>query len=1189
MDETKSTTQTRDATARPGPARANLGARALVVATAVLTLLTAAACRRGDANGGETPGGKDPDGAGPRYDGPQPELVVQGGSSHLIMDIEYAPDRAAFATASGDGLVKLWDPALGREIRTYTGASGPMYGVDFSPDGRLVASGGLEKALYIWDVSTGELVKRLAGHSNWITQVRFSPDGSRVATSSYDGTIAVWKLDTGTPQHVLTHPSEVHDLAWSPDGEFIAAVSDRLTLWDAGTGRRQGAIELPDFGLNPGQLTYSPDGGHLAFGLGDSPEPNFVKAADDDGKPTRRDDATRRTIIFETSTWTEVATLPRVWPKGLDPVSGQLMVQRSDDVAFVDMRTGQVVRALSQGGAFAGKDAAFDPNGDFIIATSGDMDFTVHEAKTGRQLREVSSLLGAATGGWIGNAEELMQVAWSPTEPVLALGGFDGHVRLFDLATGTTPKVEDGVDLVKHMRFSPDGKRLLVVGSKVMKIYDTETLLPVMTMEGNGGWASTAFSADGTRLLVGGWDGTVSESDIVEGKLLRHTEPMSPNGSVCRSERAGNVMGVNAPIAGVSYGPGDGIYAVFQHSAALLRFDPDSLEPAGAGCAHNNSINEVAFSPDGKRLAAAGGEHMLAALGGERAWSNNAVTVLDLSNDGKLEQVLEGAQLRTLSVDFDSGGHQVAAGSADAVARVWNADTGALVHELRGHLGEVSAVAFSHDDRYLATASYDLSVKVWDLATGEVVATLVTLGKDGYVVHTPEHHYTASREGFDYVAFRLGQEVVPVELFDVRLNRPDLVLASFGYAPASLVDLYHRAYQKRLRKLGIDPASLTPDYRLPTVRVDRSGIPLSTTQPSVRFEAKLEDAGRELDRLHVFVNDVPVHGMRGMDLAGKGRSATIPVDVALGPGRNKIQVSVLNDRGVESLKETFEVISTRKHPRPDLYVVAIGVSQYQNEAINLQYAAKDARDVAAFARSRDSRYEKVHVLELTDGDARREKILAAREFLANSRVEDEVVLFIAGHGVLDDELDYYFVTHDFDLKAPSKRGLTYEELESVIDGIPARRKLMLVDTCHSGEVDEDAAVAVATLPAGDEPKARAVTEFRALKLNAIESPDASHELLAQLFADLRRGTGAMVISSASGTEYALESEQWNNGVFTYAVLDGLSRSRADADEDGDVQVSELRDYVIEKVRTLTAGQQTPTSRRENLEFDFDVF
>ena len=81
----------------------------------------------------------------------------------------------------------------------------------------------------------------------------------------------------------------------------------------------------------------------------------------------------------------------------------------------------------------------------------------------------------------------------------------------------------------------------------------------------------------------------------------------------------------------------------------------------------------------------------------------------------------------------------------------------------------------------------------------------------------------------------------------------------------------------------------------------------------------------------------------------------------------------------------------------------------------------------------------------------------------------------------------------------------------------------------------------------------------------------------------------MVISSAGGMEFALESEKWKNGVFSYALLEALSEGRGDTDSDGQITVSELRNYVFDQVVELTNGQQHPTARRENLEYDFVVW
>lgn len=95
----------------------------------------------------------------------------------------------------------------------------------------------------------------------------------------------------------------------------------------------------------------------------------------------------------------------------------------------------------------------------------------------------------------------------------------------------------------------------------------------------------------------------------------------------------------------------------------------------------------------------------------------------------------------------------------------------------------------------------------------------------------------------------------------------------------------------------------------------------------------------------------------------------------------------------------------------------------------------------------------------------------------------------------------------------------------------------------------------------------------------------SFKFLKELFSDLIRNNDDVVISSASGKEYAFESSEWANGVFTYSVIEGLRSGNADLNKDKTVSVSVFRDYVSNCVNTLTNGKK-PTSRTKNLENDF---
>ena len=113
-----------------------------------------------------------------------------------------------------------------------------------------------------------------------------------------------------------------------------------------------------------------------------------------------------------------------------------------------------------------------------------------------------------------------------------------------------------------------------------------------------------------------------------------------------------------------------------------------------------------------------------------------------------------------------------------------------------------------------------------------------------------------------------------------------------------------------------------------------------------------------------------------------------------------------------------------------------------------------------------------------------------------------------------------------------------------------------------------------------------------MNVKAIEGARGASEWydrLQGLFVDLRRGSGSTILSSSAGAEYALESSEQQNGLFTYAVLEALDgKKEADADKDGAIEMSELGEYVKKRVSELTNNKQTPNTRRVNLEGDFTV-
>jgi uncharacterized caspase-like protein len=310
--------------------------------------------------------------------------------------------------------------------------------------------------------------------------------------------------------------------------------------------------------------------------------------------------------------------------------------------------------------------------------------------------------------------------------------------------------------------------------------------------------------------------------------------------------------------------------------------------------------------------------------------------------------------------------------------------------------------------------------------------------------------------------------------------------------------------------------------------------------------------------------------------------------VALAEGNNMIEVVCMNDKGLESLKESFEVIySPQTIRKPNLYLITIGVSEYSNPEFNLKYPVKDMQDIIATFRENSQMFGEIKVMQLTNKEVTAQSVMALKQNLANTDVSDYVLVFWAGHGLLSSDLDYYLATYNVDFNKPENNGLHYATLESLFEGIPARKKALFIDACHSGEVDKDNSQLVATIATNQGTvKSRGFKSLKS-KENGLGLSN-SFDLMQELFSDVQRGNGANIISAAGGAEFAFESDTWKNGVFTYSLLNGLNDGNADLDGDGQVMLSELQKYIQSQVFSLTKGQQKPTSRVENLYNDFPL-
>jgi WD40 repeat protein len=236
---------------------------------------------------------------------------------------------------------------------------------------------------------------------------------------------------------------------------------------------------------------------------------------------------------------------------------------------------------------------------------------------------------------------------------LVASGGADGKILLWDLPEGKILHTLTAAPFVRGLALAPDGKLLASVGDDaVVQLWDTATGKPGLKLAGAKDWLrAVAFSPDGKSVAAAGHDGRLRLWETATGK----------------------------PLLDVSVTP-----------------PPPANTPATAAPV----ISALAFSPDSKTLAAGG---------------SDAQVSLFQTADGKLVRSLAGHTSAISAVAFHPGGAFLVSASKDRTLRLWNPANGQLIKALEGHTSWVQGVAFLHQGTRLASVSADQTVRLWDL------------------------------------------------------------------------------------------------------------------------------------------------------------------------------------------------------------------------------------------------------------------------------------------------------------------------------------------------------------------------------------------------------------------------------------------------------------------------------------------
>jgi WD40 repeat protein len=528
--------------------------------------------------------------AGCPYDGParlwdvatgQVIAALPGSLQTSAACFAFAPDGRRLAYPTADLAIHLWDLSAGKEAGVLRGHQALPVSLAFSPDGKRLASGSLypDNSARLWDTATGKSIAVLEGHQNQVSAVAFSPDGALLASASGDQTVRVWNAKTGESVATMQgHTAWVYGVMFRPDGKrLVSAAGDQtLQLWDTTKGERVAVLRGHTGPI--WTMTFSPDGALLA-------------SASEDG-----------TV--------------RLWDMGLVERNGVLHGHTSFvyDVAFSP--DGSQVASAAWDGTVRTWDAtsgrqtglwkqpanmllsvAFRPDGKQLATTSRDNTVRVWGLAPGTSAK----VLPVPTNYW---ALEC-RAAYHPKRKLLALGGADGLVRLWDtVAPQPTAVLKGDQAVVGDVVFSPDGTQLASAGEdRTVRVWDVSSRTPVAVLRGHDSQIHrVAWSADGRLIASASADQTVRLWDAHTHQLLR-------------------VLSHGSVVYGVAFSP-DGVRLASACADNTIRlWDVDTGQEVAELRGHRAYVHAVAFSPDGTRLASASGDFTV------RVWDTLAPAV----------------------------------------------------------------------------------------------------------------------------------------------------------------------------------------------------------------------------------------------------------------------------------------------------------------------------------------------------------------------------------------------------------------------------------------------------------------------------------------------------------------------------------------------------------------------------------
>jgi WD40 repeat protein len=458
-------------------------------------------------------------------------------------------------------------------------------------------------------------------------------------------------------------------------------------------------------------------------------------------------------------------------------------------------------------------------------------------------------------------------------------------------------------------------------------------------------------------------------------------------------------------------------------------------------------------------------------------------------------------------------------------------------------------------DGRLVVAAYGDGTMRWQrMSDGqELLALFVNRENKTWVAWTPSGYYMASAGGEDLIGWHVNRgwdqaaDFFPASRFRERFSRPDIVRLVLQTLDEDVAIKQANAVSNRKEDTRPLIAHLPPVIRIAD---PADGVHVATSMVTLDYAVR-SPSGQPVERIDVLIDGRAVKAV-GLPIRPLAPDAEIKGSIPVTLTQHVSAVGLTAWSGdlsqAAQIRVTWDGAPAPVEATRKLHALVVGVSNYVAPDMALNYAAKDARDFAkALQGQKGGYYADVETKVLTDREVTRASVIEGLQWLEKMATDsnDVTVLFLAGHGMTDAKQTYWFFTSDANEGDVRIKGVSQDELRKSMQNLQGR-VLWFLDTCHAGA--------------------------------AAKRPPVDMNLLANAASASENG-GVVVFASSTGAEVSVERDDWGNGAFTKALVEGIEGGQAVGRNKSYITTSSLDNFVEDRVKELTADKQNPVMQR----------